>query len=148
MFLFSASRAQLVHQIILPALRRGEIVVCDRYHDSTTAYQGYGRGLDLDTVRQINAVATAGTDPDLTILVDISVDEIGRRQSAAGMGLDRMENAGTDFYERVRNGYLSIAKEHPHRCVVIDGMRPMQDIASDVAQAIEKCRQRQRREET
>jgi len=136
LFLFSASRAQLVRQVILPALRRGEHVVCDRYHDSTTAYQGYGRGLDLDAIRRINAVATAGTDPDLTILVDITVEEIGRRKNAAGTGFDRMESAGRDFYTRVREGYLILAREDPERFLVVDGMRTVEDIARDIARAV------------
>ena len=138
LFLFSASRAQLVAQIILPALGRGEIVVCDRFYDSTTAYQGYGRGLDLDAVRRINAVATAGTDPDLTVLVDITVGEIEARKKASGSAVDRMENAGRAFYERVRKGYLAIAREQPGRFVIIDGMRHVNDIALDIRRAVEE----------
>ncbi len=76
LLLFSAARAQLVKEVIVPALQRGEIVVCDRYYDSTTAYQGYGRGIDLDAVKSINRLATGGTDPDITFFVDIPVDEI------------------------------------------------------------------------
>ncbi len=138
LFLFSASRAQLVRDIILPALGRGEIVVCDRFYDSTTAYQGYGRGLDLEAVRMINSVATGGTDPDLTVLVDISVGEIQARKAASGKGTDRMESAGREFYERVRGGYLAIARGNPERFVVIDGMRSVEDIARDVRRAVEE----------
>ncbi len=138
LFLFSASRAQLVSQVIVPALARGEIVVCDRFADSTTAYQGYGRGLDLDAVRRINAVATAGTEPDITVLVDITVGEIEARKKAAGGAMDRMENAGREFYERVRGGYLAIAREHPGRFVVVDGMRGVNDIARDIRRAVEQ----------
>jgi dTMP kinase len=147
LFLFSASRAQLVAQVILPALERGEIVVCDRFHDSTMAYQGYGRGLDLDVVRRINAVATAGTDPDLTVLVDITVGEIEVRKKAAGGAPDRMENAGRAFYERVRKGYLAIAREQPGRFVVIDGMRNVNDIALDIRRAVEERLEQLHREE-
>jgi dTMP kinase len=147
LFLFSASRAQLVAQVILPALARGEIVVCDRFHDSTTAYQGYGRGLDLDAVRSINAVATAGTDPDLTMLVDITVGEIEARKKASGGAPDRMENAGREFYERVRKGYLAIAREQPERFVVIDGMRNVDDIARDIRRAVEERLEQPQREE-
>ena len=147
LFLFSASRAQLVAQVILPALARGEIVVCDRFHDSTTAYQGYGRGLDLDAVRSINAVATAGTEPDLTMLVDITVGEIEARKKASGGAPDRMENAGREFYERVRKGYLAIAREQPERFVVIDGMRNVDDIARDIRRAVEERLEQPQREE-
>ena len=138
LFLFSASRAQLVQEVIRPALARGEIVVCDRFYDSTTAYQGYGRGLDLDAVRRINAVATAGTDPDLSVLVDITVGEIEARKNASGGATDRMEAAGREFYERVRTGYLAIANGHPERFVVIDGMRSVNDIARDIRRAVEE----------
>jgi dTMP kinase len=147
LFLFSASRAQLVAQVILPALARGEIVVCDRFYDSTTAYQGYGRGLDLDAVRRINTVATAGTDPDLTLLVDITVGEIEARKKASGGAPDRMENAGREFYERVRKGYLAIAREQPGRFVVIDGMRNVNDIARDIRRAVEERLEQPQREE-
>ena len=147
LFLFSASRAQLVAQVILPALGRGEIVVCDRFYDSTTAYQGYGRGLDLDAVRRINAVATAGTDPDLTVLVDITVGEIEARKKASGSAVDRMENAGREFYERVRKGYLAIAREQPGRFVVINGMRNVNDIALDIRRAVEERLEQPHREE-
>ena len=136
LLLFSASRAQLVRQVILPALHRGESVVCDRYMDSTTAYQGYGRGLDLAAVAEINRFATAGVDPDLTILVDITVDEIERRKRAAGTGYDRMESAGKEFYERVRQGYLAIAGANPGRCVVVNGMRSIEEIALDIGAVV------------
>jgi dTMP kinase len=148
LLLFSASRAQVLHEVIRPALRRGEVVVCDRYYDSTTAYQGYGRGLDLDAVRQINAVATGGTDPDLTLLVDISVGELERRKRLQGARPDRMEAAGREFYERVRTGYLAIAREHPGRFAVIDGMQDIEDVAREVNNAIEQLHERLLREAT
>ena len=147
LFLFSASRAQLVAEIIRPALGRGEIVVCDRFYDSTSAYQGYGRGLDLDAVRRINAVATAGTDPDLTVLVDITVEEIEARKRASGGVPDRMEKSGRAFFERVRKGYLAIAREQPGRFVVIDGMRNVNDIARDIRRAVDERLEQPHREE-
>ncbi len=98
LLLFSASRSQLVQEVILPALGRGETVVCDRFYDSTTAYQGYGRGLDLQAIGRINAIASAGLVPDLTIFVDIPIEEIGRRKTAAGVPFDRMESGGGEFY--------------------------------------------------
>jgi dTMP kinase len=147
LFLFSASRAQLVAQVILPALGRGEIVVCDRFYDSTTAYQGYGRGLDLEAVRRINAVATAGTYPDLTVLVDITVGEIEARKKTSGGSPDRMENSGREFYDRVRKGYLAIARREPGRFIVVDGMRSVHDIALDIRRAVEERLEQLHREE-
>ena len=132
LLLFSASRAQLVTQVILPALRRNEIVICDRYYDSTTAYQGFGRGLDIDAICRINTIATAGTTPDLTFLVDITVDEVERRKAAAGLVFDRMENSGRAFYERVRNGYRTLAKQEPGRVILIDGMAPIGAVEEEI----------------
>jgi dTMP kinase len=136
LFLFSAARAQLVSEIIRPALARGEIVVCDRFCDSTTAYQGYGRGLDLETVRRINSAATDGTSPDLTIFVDIPVDEIERRKGRTETGADRMESAGPAFFERVRHGYLEIMKREPERVVCIDGTASVEEVHQHVWRAV------------
>lgn len=126
--LFSASRAQLVAQVILPALARGEVVVCDRYCDSTTAYQGYGRGLNLDDVRSINQIATRGRMPDATFFMDIPIEEIERRKTIAGLTFDRMESAGREFYERVREGYHRLAAQEPERWLVLDGMKSIGEI--------------------
>lgn len=141
LLLFSASRAQLVEEVILPALRRGETVVCDRFYDSTTAYQGYGRGLDLATIRQINRAATSGLTPDLTVLVDIPVTEIERRKSLAGLSFDRMESAGKAFYEKVRDGYLQIAREEPERFVVVNGLKSIQELEQEIWNAV-VCREK------
>jgi dTMP kinase len=138
LFLFSAARTQLVSEVILPALQRGRIVLCDRYDDSTTAYQGFGRGLNLDQIKTINAMATAGTTPDLTVLVDIDIDEITRRQKAAGISSDRMESSGHQFYEQVRAGYLTIASSEPKRFVVINGMRPMEEIHNEIWNVVQQ----------
>jgi dTMP kinase len=138
LFLFAASRAQLVRETILPALLRGEYVVCDRFADSTVAYQGYGRGLDLETIGAINALATDRTNPDLTVLVDISVSESIARKQQAGTALDRMERSGREFYERVRKGYLSLAREHADRVLLIDGAREVNAIADDVELAVQE----------
>ncbi|MBX2990729.1 MAG: dTMP kinase [Bacteroidetes bacterium] len=136
--LFSASRSQLVRQVINPALQRGEIVVCDRYCDSTTAYQGYGRGLNLDDVRTINRFATGSTMPDLTILVDIPIEEIERRKTQAGLSFDRMESAGRAFYERVRHGYHTLAAgDHP-RWFLVDGMLSIETIEKEIRLAVDK----------
>ena len=136
LMLFSASRAQLVFQVIAPALERGEDVICDRYHDSTTAYQGYGRGLNINDVRRINAIATNGVDPELTILVDITVDEIERRKVAAGLVFDRMESSGRAFYEKVRQGYLDLARNEPDRFVRINGMTSVEQVEAEIWRAV------------
>jgi len=138
LFLFSAARTQLVNQIIKPALEKGKIVVCDRYYDSTTAYQGFGRGINLDDVKTLNRIATSGLTPGLTIYVDVAVDELFRRQEAAGVSADRMESAGTIFFEQVRDGYWTLAQEEPGRFVIIDGSRPVEIIQEDVWKLIEK----------
>lgn len=136
LLLFSASRTQLVTEVIRPALQRGEICICDRYFDSTTAYQGYGRGLNLDDVRTINRIATGGLNPDLTFLVDIPVEEIARRKAAAGLAFDRMESAGREFYERVRRGYYAIAAAEPERMKRIDGQAAVDDVAYEIWSAV------------
>lgn len=121
LLLFEAGRAQLVETVIRPSLQRGSLVVCDRFYDSTTAYQGYGRGLHLDEVMRLNEFATGGLKPDLTILFDVPVGELERRRRAVGAAADRMESSGRAFYERVRTGYLALAAAEPQRIVRIDG---------------------------
>jgi dTMP kinase len=138
LLLFSAARAQLVKEVIVPALERREIVVCDRYYDSTTAYQGYGRGIDLEAVKGINRLATGGRDPDITFFVDIPVDEIERRKKKAGMSFDRMESSGKEFYERVRHGYREIVLSESHRCITIDGTLAVEEIARVIWRHVEK----------
>ena len=136
LMLFSASRAQLVAEVIRPALASGAIVICDRFFDSTTAYQGYGRGLDCEEVRRVNEVATGGLTPDYTVLVDITIEEMGRRAAAAGQVADRMEASGVAFYERVRRGYHALAADHPERFIVIDGMRAVETVEEDIWRAL------------
>ncbi|MEM7343581.1 MAG: dTMP kinase [Chloroflexota bacterium] len=122
--LYSASRAQLVQQVVLPALERGEVVICDRYADSTYAYQGYGRGLDFESLRMITHFATQGLKPDLTIYLDLDVQEGLNRKSvanSAGEGeWNRMDQLELAFHERVRVGYLEMAQAEPERWLVID----------------------------
>ena len=124
LLLFAASRAQLVSRVIEPALARGAWVICDRFIDSTTAYQGYARGFSVDTVQRINQFATAGRLPDLTLLLDISVADgavrMQTRSEKSGQGKDRFEREEIPFHERVRQGYLSLAAQEPNRFRVID----------------------------
>ncbi len=123
--LFEASRAALMETVIKPALDKGTWVICDRFSDSTTVYQGYGRGYDIDTLLSLNETATQGAEPDLTILLDLEVDEsfkrLEKRNSEAGTELDRMEREDRSFHERVRGGYLEIAAKFHGRCYIIDG---------------------------
>lgn len=135
LFLFSASRAQLVKEVIIPALKSGKIVICDRFYDSTLAYQGYGRGIDIEKIKIINEIASSNIVPDITFLIDIPVEEIYRRMpksiEAKKDEVDRIENSGLDFYNRVRNGYLEIAKES-ERFIVIDGMKKIDEISQQI----------------
>lgn len=127
LFLFSASRSQLVQEVIKPALEGGMDVICDRYYDSTTAYQGFGRGISIDIIRAINGYAIGSIIPDLTFYLDIPIREVDKRISASKSNKDRMESSGVEFYERVRNGYLQMSKEEP-RYQVLEGMQPIDDI--------------------
>jgi dTMP kinase len=137
LLLFSASRAQLVAEIIIPLLRQGDIVVCDRFFDSTTAYQGYGRQIDLNAIADINRLATWGVTPNLTLFLDIPLDEINRRKETQGQPHDRMESSGREFYERVRTGYLKIAEAEHQRCVVVDGSGTPEHVSHVIWQIVD-----------
>ena len=128
--LMAADRAQHVAETIRPALAAGRGVVCDRYIGSSLAYQGYGRGLDVGTVRLLSEVATGGLWPDLVILLDM--DPQRARDRGAG-GTDRFEALGMDFHRRVRAGYLELASEDPARWAVIDAERSPTDVRDDIA---------------
>lgn len=135
-FLFLADRAQHVDCIIKPALEEGTIVLCDRHTDSTVAYQGYGRGLDLEQIYKLNNIATSGLKPDLTVVLDVDVET---SQARVGKEKDRMESAGVEFFERVRKGFLEIAKQEPSRVKVIDSTQSIEDIHKQVVELIQKC---------
>ncbi|RPI04539.1 MAG: dTMP kinase [Ignavibacteriae bacterium] len=127
LFLFSASRSQLIQEVVRPALDGGMVVICDRYYDSTTAYQGYGRGIPLDVIHAINRYATGSLAPDVTFFLDIPIREIEKRMHSAKTNKDRMESNGIEFYERVRNGFLQLAKTESRYCI-IDGLQPIDDL--------------------
>jgi dTMP kinase len=136
--LFSAARAQHVAQVIAPQLGRGGIVLSDRYADSTLAYQGYGRGLDLPQLRMITAFATSGLTPDLTFCLDLSVIEgLRRKRGDAPAEWNRMERQELEFHERVRQGYLELAGEEPKRWVVLDATRPAAEIQAQIRAWVE-----------
>jgi dTMP kinase len=122
LFLFAACRIQLVTEVIRPSLQQGKVVICDRFADSTTVYQGYSRELDLDTVKKINDLATQGIKPNLTILLDIPIQKgLGRKQYATN---DRFESEDIAFHNKVRDGYLKLAAVEPERWLVIDATLP------------------------
>ncbi len=124
--LFSAARAQLVGEVIRPHLERGGVVLSDRFADSTFAYQGYGRGLDLASLRMITAFATGGLMPDLTICLDLPVAEgLLRKRGGAAVEWNRMEREEREFHERVRAGYLALASEAGERWLVVDATQPV-----------------------
>ncbi len=129
MLLFSAARAELVRQIIKPALAQGCIVILDRFTDSTTAYQGYGRGLDLALIETVNRASMQGVEPAVTFLFDIAADEALNRHRRTH---DRMEQEGVAFMEKVRRGYLSVAESYPGRIAVLDGTKAIEALAEEV----------------
>jgi len=131
-FLFSASRAQLVREKIRPYLEKGVYVISDRFHDSTTAYQGFGRGIDINTVSHINNLAIGKTIPDITFFIDVPVKVAElRKQTKTNMDLDRIEISDSVFYEKVRQGYLRLA-ENETRFRVIDGTLSIEEISKKV----------------
>lgn len=132
-FLFLADRAQHVDRIIKPAIEEGKIVLCDRHTDSTLAYQGYGRQLDIERIKYLNDIATGGLKPDLTIVFDVDVETFMAR---VGRNKDRMESAGIEFYNRVRAGYLEIAKNEPERVRVIDASGNVESIHKKVVELV------------
>ena len=130
--LYSASRAQLVRDVILPALEAGAIVICDRFFDSTIAYQGYGRGLSLDDLVYITRFATGGLQPDLTFLLDMDVEAGIIRRTSGGDEMNRMDLQDAGFHRRVRDGYLQMVASQPHRWVVVDADRPVHDVQATI----------------
>ena len=135
LLMFNASRAQLVDEVIRPGLEEGKVVICDRYADSTTVYQSYGRGLDLETVDTINRTATRGLKPDLTVLLDIAV-ELGLARKVKKEH-DRFEREDVAFHRKVREGYLRLAAGEPERWLVVDGMLSKIEIGNIIWQRVE-----------
>lgn len=130
--LYSASRAQLVAERIRPALAAGRVVLCDRYADSTMAYQGYGRGLDLGMLAALTEIATGGLMPDLTLLLDLDVSDGLSRRRVRGEEMNRLDLEAVAFHERVREGYSRLASADPGRWVRIAADRSVQVVAMDV----------------
>ena len=130
-FLFMAARHQHVSEVLRPALARGEVVISDRYTDATLAYQGYGRGIDVATIRELNRLATDGLAPDLTVLLDFDATA-GMRRIRGRAHHDAFERLGLEFHERVRQGYLEIAREEKERVLVVSGDQPESDVAAAI----------------
>jgi len=145
MFLYLADRAQHVKDVIVPALERGNIVLCDRYTDSTLAYQGYGRGIDLGLLRQLNQIADCGVKPDLTLLLDcpaaVGLLRTAERVAAAARGSvpeDRFERERAEFHDRLRAGYLELAQAEPGRFRVINAARSIAEVAQEIEMIIDR----------
>lgn len=137
LLLFSASRAQLLREKIQPYLEKGIYVISDRFHDSSTAYQGYGRGISLEVVKMVHKLAIGDTIPDLTFFIDIPVGIANeRRKKKSKVKLDRIEVADIEFYNRVRSGYLEIARQE-ERFKVIDGTQTIETIQNQIISEIE-----------
>jgi dTMP kinase len=137
--LYSASRAQHVAEVIIPALKQGKIVLCDRFFDSTYAYQGYGRGLPMEPLRLITQFATQKLTPDLTLYLDIS-PEIGiQRRESGGDILNRLDREKLDFHYRVREGYLALIKSESDRWRVIDGSGSLEDVHKAVKKVLQQA---------
>ena len=142
LFLFAACRIQLVTEVIRPSLLQGKVVICDRFSDSTTVYQGYGRGLDLDTIKKTNDLATQGIKPDLTILLDILTQKgLSRKPSTTN---DRFETENIAFHDKVRAGYLKLVAEEPGRWLVIDANLPRVKIGKIIWDRVNRLIQAQK----
>ena len=140
LFLYLASRNQLVREKVMPALAEGKVVILDRFGDSSTAYQGYGRELGEKLVARMNKLATAGLKPSLTLLVDVPI-EVGQGRKAYGV-LDRLERERVEFHERVRQGYLRVARRAPGRMKVLDGTLPADELERMIFSHVEELLKR------
>lgn len=132
-FLFLADRAQHIDKLVNPSVKEGKIVLCDRHTDSTIAYQGYGRGVDIEQLKVLNSLAVGNRVPDLTFVFDIDVET---SMSRVGSEMDRMEASGKEFFNKVRQGYLDIAASEPERVKVIDAKRSVSEISREVVQIV------------
>lgn len=142
LLLFAADRAQHIEEVILPAMKEGKVVLCDRFSDATIAYQGFGRGLDLDFIRTVNDFSSKSLKPDLTLLFDILVETgleriKGRISRTGKVSLeDRFEREKMEFHRRIRDGYLSLLSDEPERIRLIDGSREVEEVAKEVCHCV------------
>jgi len=138
LMLYEAARAELVHNVIAPALEAGEVVLCDRFYDSTTAYQGYGRGLDIQLIKKLNNLAAGNSKPNLTFVFDINYAESLRRMNKINKVADRLESESKAFFQRVRKGFLEIARRDKKRVVLINGNRPVDRVFDEVKNCLRR----------
>lgn len=136
LLLYSASRAQLVRELVQPALDEGKIILCDRYADSTIAYQGYGRGLDLDELRMLTEFATGGLKPHLTLLLDIDVERGLARRQVNGEEMNRLDLEAVSFHQKVRSGYHTLVEADPVRWVRVDADRSVDAIQEELRKIV------------
>ncbi|HUT63490.1 MAG TPA: dTMP kinase [Anaerolineae bacterium] len=133
LFLYLAARAQITSHIIVPALEKGDIVIVDRFIDSTTAYQGYARGFDIDEIQHLNFLATSGLVPDMTFVIDcepsVAFSRVDREP-------DRLESEGLDFMQKVREGFVKLCEAYPKRMILIDGNRDSDSVEKDISHHI------------
>jgi dTMP kinase len=134
--LYSAARAQIVREVVIPNLAKGKVVICDRYFDSTTAYQGYGREIDLDFIEKLHTFVIQKVVPDVTFLIDLEPEVAIERKKVSNTAMDRLEKENLEFHQRVRAGYLKLAANEPQRFQIIDGARSVDEIHSDVLQRV------------
>ena len=136
LLLYEAARAQMVHETIQPALAKKQIVICDRFYDSTTAYQGYGRELDLCLVKKANQIGSLGFVPDMTFILNLQPEVAARRKRNARVQEDRLEAENTRFHHRVAEGYRQIALAEPNRIIVIDGDRGIDVVHTEIVKVV------------
>lgn len=132
LLLYSAARTQLVHQTIIEELKKGTYIIADRFFDSTTAYQGYGRNINIDFIQKLNHFATSGLTPFKTFFIDISPTEAERRSKPEAEKKDRMESESIEFYKKIRDGYLKLEENNPERFIRINGELPPKQIAENI----------------
>lgn len=143
LMLYSADRAQHYNSLIIPHLKQGHAIVCDRNFDSTRAYQGHARNIDMSKIEQLITLSTENIRPDITFLIDITVDESYRRKTKLedrefGNTDDRIENEERSFHKKLRKGYLTVAEQHPQRIKVIDGMQSIKQVTSQIYTHLEQ----------
>ncbi len=135
LLLFEASRSHLVHSLIKPAIAQGKTILCDRFYDSTTAYQGYGRGIDLETINTFNSIATLGIVPDLTFYLDVDFATAEKRSDRKIY--DRIESAGKEFYLKIIKGFRELATIYPERIIQIDASKELETTSALIRQIID-----------
>ncbi len=136
LLLYMAARSQIVQEIIKPAIQAGKVVVCDRYIDSSVAYQGYGRGIDLEWVYRLNDFATEHLKPDITFLLDLSPERAAERRQRKARRQDRMESEALEFYSNIRKGYRKLAEAEPRRVMILDAELPRDQIHQQIWEMI------------